>query len=33
MSVLGHYQTLASEFGMSALSLKANMLSVDVDVR
>ena len=33
MSALGHKRTLASESGMSALPLKADMLSVSIDVR
>ena len=33
MSALGHLQTLASELGMSALALKADMLSVSINAR
>ena len=33
MSALGHQRTLASELGVSALPLKADMLSVTKDVR
>ena len=33
MSALGHKRTLASELGMSALPLIADMLNVSIDVR
>ena len=33
MYALGHWQILASELGISALSLKADMLSDSIDVR
>ena len=33
MSAMGHERTLASELGVSALPLKADMLSVSIDVR
>ena len=33
MSGMGHQRTLASELGVSALPLKADMLIVSIDVR